>query len=230
MLLCADLLANYLAVKSIRLKSLNSKRAGLVTPELCEVILSTTRVNGASLAIPKYLNVEAVGQMESVLGLRASWLWLCSVSKYWKPKANQIRVGVSLQEFLLVTGIRLRATADVWTMSDVEHLLAMFENEAYVLWMDMDGSTVVVTLKRHAGPRDQFKALLHAHMVQKRHLSKTIKDIGNRRTAILDEISYCLRSINGTWPTLCSEMQALGWDLSLTDVDEARGIRVDIKT
>lgn len=142
---------------------------------------------------------------------------------------SEVFIGASLQDLVHLLNIGQLSHESSWTVSTFERLFAAFQKEAYVLWSDQATLKVIIVLKSDAQPQDHFKALLHAHVMQNLYLPRKQYSIRRPRTMILDDIELHLKNLNLRWLTICSKLHESGWDLSSTNLDEGKGVRLDVE-
>ncbi|OCT52207.1 hypothetical protein CLCR_08509 [Cladophialophora carrionii] len=237
-LLALHLWANWMAVKSVRLTSLNIERA---------TILFRALLQGQV----KDLNV--IGKEESILGL----------AKVLPMRLSTFRVGVSVSDFLhdLPGDYRDQGRK----CRHLNRLRQIFQDEDYVLWQDAQTKRGTVLLKESATGETQAKAICHylrisvpilkdfepAEPLQYREQSKPAQgllangDSEPRFTASHDNnnsvgefvggvgedqdfelISESLRQNRLQWQNLRDQADGAGWDLSLTNLVGGRYHRV----
>ena len=240
-LLALHLWANWKAVKSVRLRSLNTERA---------FILFSALLQG------KVKDVNEVGGEESILGL----------GKVSSSRSNVLRVGVSVTEFLhnLPGGIDESQRHRYFG-----HLLKLFEKEDYLLWRDDQMERSVVLLKESATGETQAKAICHfcrtfkpvfrlaeakellqqpTQNAEEHHLSQSVASSGNdirssnsreandirgRLSRSVDKgdqtfqvVCDALRQNGQEWQNLRDQVERAGWDLSLTNLVGGRCNRI----
>ena len=201
-LLGLHLWANWMAVKSVRLTTLNRMRAGIVL--------------GAVTEGGKVPSIEQVGEMESVFGrgdvLRSRTgepLGFCGIGQDMRQLLNCMRV-----HFHQTSGSAILSAS-------LERLSGVFEQEDYLLWFDTKSKQVIIVLKQDASSLTQLKAWCHAsRLVRSEHnLSTNFSEMAN----LVDET---LRRTNVDWEQVCSEMKSAGWDLPGSSLECAEGHRV----
>lgn len=229
-LLGVHLWANYTAVKSVRLRSLNKQRATAVVGSIVaeELWKSSNLENWHSDSRWKELSVDNLGSRESILGIRQSLKNLLRTLLTFRPpqtKNVSCQIGVSIQELFTSLHGTSRHGSGSFRAEDVGQLLSIFERESYILWLDDKSNKTVVVLKQNSSPRDQFKAFLHAYRVQNICHQETASRADDRRFTV---IANALAEVNDNWDGLYSVLERLGWNLSSTDLDDGKGIRVNV--
>jgi hypothetical protein len=238
-LLALHLWANWKAVSSVRLTSLNHDRAS---------ILFTAALQG-------YVkNIDEVGKNESVLGL----------SRYSPLRSNTFRVGVSVADFL--DHLSRSISDDDEKSKCFGSLLEVFEDEEYVLWCDIRSKSGAVMLKESATGETQAKALCHflralmtlSHSRQPHsHVTPNAAgdtlgkepshDKGNDTATVHrqvsrgdrfseltdggvdDDVPLVFRTLHQNrqeWKALRDQVEHAGWDLSLTNLSGGRCARL----
>lgn len=154
-LLGIHLWANYWAVRSVRLRGLNRKRAGIVVDET---------VKGKT-GWEDRVNFKKVGDREGVLGLSS---YLISLLGRGEHEWRRWTLGVSVDDFVATVrasdGLARRHIGALTLGENAETistLLHGFSEEQYVPWLDIESWNSTIALKKGAAPRDQLKAVIH---------------------------------------------------------------------
>ncbi|EXJ59165.1 hypothetical protein A1O7_06597 [Cladophialophora yegresii CBS 114405] len=237
-LLALHLWANWMAVKSVRLTSLNGERAS---------ILFSALLKG------RVKNLNAIGKEESILG----------VAKILPMRLNTFRVGVSVSDFLHDLpgdnddrGQKCR---------HFDRLRQIFQDEDYLLWHDAHTKRGTVLLKESATGETQAKAICHYLRIsvpitkysdspkplqyrdQSEAVQKPLRDSDSEPRVTpshdnndpagqsvghvgggqnFESISQSLRQNRQQWQNLRDQAEGAGWDLSLTNLVGGRSHRV----
>lgn len=225
-LLGVHLWANYRAVKSVRLRGLNRERAGTVLMRI---------VRGGERCFQD-VDVNAIGESESVLGLR-SWLIGCLTRLYGHKHMGpwrSWRVGVSVKEFIeAVSSARQRPNQIERSVSIIcnvptdtlSALISILEKELYLVWVADEDGRVVIALKKGATPLDQLRACYHACLIQQGQ-QRTLQR--QERAQAIDLLAESLGEVRQTWEDICQKLEVAGWDLSSTNLVQGHGVRVDL--
>ncbi|KIW85943.1 hypothetical protein Z517_01336 [Fonsecaea pedrosoi CBS 271.37] len=246
-LLAMHLWANWKAVKSVRLTSLNKDRA---------IILFSALLRGRAKGLSE------VGEEESILGLGQMFRT--------SNCHNDFQVGVSVNKFLrtLPEGENNPSRRDLC----FSQLLRVFQDEDYLLWWDVRSKQGFVLLKESAGGETQAKAICHllrlssrvkanpnaANLSQQNGLvqgrqdifevtqdpeqhvlpssSEEKLDIHSHSSQLYDGLDPAIQLIIDTlrehrqeWKNMQDLVLHLGWDLDLTNLGRGpcHRIRVD---
>lgn len=223
-LLCMHLWANYQAVLSVRLKSLNRERASMV----CGVIFAsrqTVQDHGS-------ISIETVGSNESVLGTVSFCHSAFARLRRMNNRSNVWRnwkIGMSMQQFLQRLELRSAHQAVGSKEAHVSKLIEVFNSEAYLLHWNHKSQQALVVLKVNARPVDQFKAWLHATCIQCRFGATSTYSSGHE--AKLDDISIlinALTEVQANWEKYCLILEQQGWDLGATNLENVPSRRLKI--
>ena len=218
-LLALHLWANWKAVKSVRLTSLNNNRA---------LILFRSLLQGQTK------DMNQVGTEESILG----WGHLL------RSQRDVFRAGVSVSEFLhRLPGGDKDETRKYKTFVQ---LVEVFGEEDYLLWCDLQMQSGIVLLKESAIGETQAKAICHflrattlatglagspTSLRQQKRIEKVelVRQSASESELKLDEgdqnfqlISQTLQRNRREWQSLRDQLALAGWDLSLTNLAGGR--------
>jgi len=204
-LLMGHLWANWKAVKSLRLRTLNRGRFGLMAGELIE---------------GRVLGVEEVGKRESVFakgGLlrdeRGNMMGSCDI-------------GVGVKELAeCMGGKKKEGSGAIGGLGvPMEDLLDAFRGERYVLWFHVSKQKAVVMLKEGADANDQLKAWCHALRIAKAWSVKTEQH--NRHDNALNVVRATCEENNKSWHNYCTKLEKAGWDLAASVLESTPGPRL----
>ena len=215
-LLALHLWANWKAVKSVRLHSLNAERA---------CILFRGMLRSGQLQGP-----DDVGRQESVL-----------ISG---NKRIGVQVGVGLNDFLLFMQTTLGNTRK--TFEDFQYIVEAFAQEEYMLWVDVRKSKGMILLKDSASADTQAKGFCQAVRCLHRDysLAESTADVvvqgGDRRSPmsprkheqpdVLMLVVGTLRENHDQWQRVRDQAQKAGWDLGLTNLVKRQGHRIRLES
>ena len=243
-LLAMHLWANWKAVKSVRLTSLNAERADILFSALLK-----SHVKG----------LDEVGEEESIL----------SMGKILPRRFNALQIGVSVADF--VSHLPGEGSNDSQKYTNFVQLLQMFQDEDYVLWYDVETKYGSALLREKASAETQAKALCHLLRMstQLRAFSQNSGGIEQRESEVKDQmllegfpekvikstntssntkanapgrsvsassarhrsfqlISETLEQNRQEWKRVADEAKGAGWDLSLTNLGGGRCNRIRI--
>jgi hypothetical protein len=237
-LLALHLWANWKAVKSVRLTSLNTDRASILF---------------GALLHGQVKNLNEVGEEESILGL----------TKVFLLQTDVCRVGVSVSDFLHALPGEVGDESRKY--KDFTQLFDIFKEEQYLLWCDNQTKRGIVLLKESATGETQAKAichflrtfmlmtrpaeftkpLLYQHRYENDHgivrsgsdveFDKSEEDVDTRHQSLRDAnggeqsfhlISETLLQNQAEWQGLRDQVESAGWDLNLTNLAGGRCNRV----
>ncbi len=236
-LLTLHLWANWKAVRSVRLTSLNLDRATILFSALLQ---------------HKSLTMDEVSQRESIL----------SLAKLYPPRPNHFQAGISVSEFLRALPGNVSDGSRQY--AELLRLLDVFGDEDYVLWFNVHINRGVMLLKDTATGETQAKA--YCHFLRLSAQGQQLKDLPRlsqqgddherhhdslKRTAgslaikgkdidiqsqacggLQDNdqnrflISETLKQNKKEWQRLVHEVASAGWDLSLTNLVGGRYHRI----
>ncbi|KIW67757.1 hypothetical protein PV04_06988 [Phialophora macrospora] len=240
-LLALHLWANWMAVKSVRLTSLNTERAS---------ILFRALLNG------HVKDPNAIGKEESILDL----------AKILPVRLSAFRVGVSVSDFF--RDLPSDVSDHSQKHRQFNQLRQMFQDEDYLLWQDARTMRGTVLLKESATGETQAKAMCHflriSMPIQKvpgstkpldyRNQGKTrqmglgesdqkpmftrsdgdddaagqtVGNVGGGHQGF-QLISESLRQNRLQWQNLRDQAEGAGWDLGLTNLVGGRYHRIRI--
>jgi hypothetical protein len=240
-LLALHLWANWMAVKSVRLTSLNTERGSILFRALLEGHVK---------------DPNAIGKEESILGL----------AKILPVRLSAFQIGVSVSDFL--RDLPGDASDHHRKHRHFNQLRQMFQNEDYLLWQDTRTTRGTVLLKGSATGETQAKALCHflrismpiqkvpesAEPLHYHDQGKTDRGVlrdsnPEPRFTSRDEdddaagqivgeaggvqqrlqlISESLRQNKLQWQNLRDQAEGAGWDLGLTNLVGGRYHRIRI--
>ncbi|RMZ77354.1 hypothetical protein DV737_g4400, partial [Chaetothyriales sp. CBS 132003] len=201
-LLAVHLWANWRAVKSVRLRTLNRASALLVL-EKC--------VRGEDDGV----GVEEVGRAEKLWGGQDG---LMVGGRRWKIKFAG--VGDLLQALKWETRERSLGGRD----GILRELLHVFSEEKYVLWFDQDRQEAIIVLKKGAIPETQLQSWYHAIHVVGNHALAMSED------AILKTLSKTLPRSKQGWKETEELLRGKGWQIQDSNLEIPSGPRLHVAT
>lgn len=144
------------------------------------------------------------------------------------------RLGVSLDTLLHPLGRRHKRTGSL----DLEHikladLMAVFAEEAYLLWFVTSKREALIVLKDGCTPIDQLKAWTHALLLAQKltgQLSghKSGIDDAPRADDRLAVLRSTLEDVSDVFTKYTTILEQKGWDLNVTAVETRAGMRVGV--
>jgi hypothetical protein len=201
-LLAGHLWANFMAVASIRLRTLNQRRASMVVDR---VMQGTT------------CDVNVVGKEEKLFGRRDQLMSHSRVVGTWAFG------GIDG----LLRSIRWRRQASGRAYSgDVKtlrHLLEIFGNEEYLLWWDRESRRCTIVSKAkdasaNVGCDIHLKAMCHAWILA----SGVEPPMSEKASEVVSEVEALRRSlqtIEKTWQDCLARVRRGGWDLEGSNLE-----------
>lgn len=211
LMLAGHLWCNWMAVASIRLRSLVGERATILVAELMDN-------NG------KGGTVEEVGQKESIL-----FGWWSGASNLEMRSRTKV-IGTcqfgTIRELLACTGWDSQAggRAYIGDMSLLQALIEIFEHEDYLLWWEHRTHRCIVVLKSGGDAACQLKAMCHAWRI-----AAKVDRRGESATAAatMDMVSVSLATNRAEWGHLLEVVRTGGWDVEATSLVADSGTRVE---
>lgn len=205
-LLITHLSMNYMAVKSVRLRSLNR-----------------TRLHGIhakhNMTTGRVPSVDEIGREEPVLHFRR---WLASKTRLCEVMPT-IRVGVPLSDFYQTSVRQPSATNDVTqTFSE----LRSHRKFSVHYPLAPNSNTALILLKQDARPEDQIKAYLTA--LQGLKTRKTESQVSKRKSLVHSASSnhhQGREEFDEYIEKLVEQLPHAGWDVDATTLDD-EGYRV----
>ncbi|KAJ9497864.1 hypothetical protein H2202_006467 [Exophiala xenobiotica] len=211
-LLTLHLWANWKAVKSVRLHSLNAERASI----LFKIMLRSGQVQGP----------DDVGRQESVL--------------FSGDNRIGVQVGVGLKDFLLFMQAALGNKRKA--LEDFQYIIEAFTQEEYLLWVDVRNSKGMILLKESASAETQIKSFCQAVRCLHRDFSlaestadvviqggdtrRPISPSKHEQPDVLALVVATLQENQDQWQKVRDKAQKAGWDLALTNLVERQGHRI----
>lgn len=140
---------------------------------------------------------------------------------FWGSNIHLVQVGVDLDDFLKClndSGTKSRNLSDNFI-----HLVKIFAEEAYMLWIDTRRGKTVIMLKESATSETQAKSFCHAVRCSSHPQLSTQH---NERNDTIGLISATLQQNRDQWATILDQARQAGWDLNLTNLVKGRGRRI----
>lgn len=198
------------------MRCLNRQRANIVFSALLQ--------HGLVLSPQEVSRTERIFERDGVLRWTdGSMLGVC-------------RLGVSLDTLLHPLGRRHKRTGSL----DLEHikladLMAVFAEEAYLLWFVTSKREALIVLKDGCTPIDQLKAWTHAlllaHHVQHRSLGhKSEIDDAESVDPQLTAMRSTLEDVRRIFAVHAVALEEKGWDISIAAMETRAGSRALIQS
>ncbi|RMZ84387.1 hypothetical protein DV738_g638, partial [Chaetothyriales sp. CBS 135597] len=198
-LLAVHLWANWRAVKSVRLRTLNRARAVTVL-EKC--------VRGEAAGV----GVEEVGRAEAVWRSRDE---LTMGGRRWKIRF------VSVEDLLQALKWERKERSLGGQDHTLRALLNVFFGEKYVLWLDADRQELIIVLKNGAVPETQLQSWYHA-MIVASVASDTSED------GLLRILATTLQTSKRGWKETVDLLTREGWQIQESNLEVLPGPRLQV--
>ncbi|OXV07670.1 hypothetical protein Egran_04565 [Elaphomyces granulatus] len=249
LLLTLHLSANYAAVRSVQMTSLNRQRANIVFSTLLdsdqELDLETLICGGRDTQdtpiktwsrLYRTLRPEEVARRERIFERDGVLRWIPESLSSSQPVIGFCQIGGSLQD-LVILMMNQRSSS---SSPDLLHgLIRLFSLEAYVLFISHRANIpqAFIVLKKGCTPVQQLKAWTHALLVSRvlsrrteehSHLKQQQQHIFNIVT-----ISYTLDFLNqdSRFERLyVQKLVEVGWDLNIAALETRPGRRITISS
>ena len=221
-LLAIHLGTNYLAVRSVSMRTLNRQRANLVFSNYLDQLIEfdgQTKSNGnVTFPTPEEISLqEKVFERDGVLR--------------WKggEVLGYCEIGVEFQRILNLlspknktTGSQSTAALDV---TRLERLLDIFSGESYLMWPDISRKTILIVLKDSSNTRSQLQAWMHALL-----FLKQLESIVEEEEPLIDALARTLRDVSvfSNAFDLWGELKKAGWDVETGAMETRSGTRIKI--
>lgn len=190
-------MTNYLAVRSVYMRTLNRQRAGIVF----SAYLSNTGKADSHVYTP-----FEVSQLERIF----EW---DGVIRWHGKVVGRCFIGVTLKDILR------EATSTGLTMDDI---LAIYQDESYVLYGSHAKHRYWIVLKDTADTQTQLKAWLHAIILYR----STRADLPSSHEGTVQLLKDTLQETSVTWPKLEALLGQKGWDLEECALETRSGTRI----
>lgn len=232
LLLTIHLGTNYLAVRSVSMRSINRQRANIL---LSTIIDDTT---GKAVLSP-----QQVSQRERIFEKDGLLRWHTGESF-----GVYCRIGVSLNEVVGRVRRAANPSSAVFGIDMQTLFLKLFAEEKYILWLDHKSAMIFIVLKKEADTIDQLKAWMQALLLAKGHCRKQEIGEGEREKEVNARGDQDKgRGVSGGPTSYSTELQDSltrtcelfvthdvearlrrgGWDLSVQALETSSGSRVD---
>jgi hypothetical protein len=216
-LLAIHLGTNYIAVRSVSMRTLNRQRANLVFSNYLDQLIDfdgqTKGYRTIEFPIP-----EEISRQERIFERDGVLRW----------KGDQIlgycEIGVKFRRILdLLSPVNQTTGSHLIGSSDVSRLLDVFREESYIMWPDVSRKTVLIVLKDASNTRTQLHAWMHALL-----LSKQLGRIIQEEESLLDALARTLRDVNvfATAFDVYGKLQNAGWDIETGAMETRSGTRI----
>lgn len=210
LLLAGHLWCNWMAVASVRLRSLGGQRASIIVARLMD------NDHGG-------IGVEEVGKDESILSI--GWTGKSNVALHSHGRLIGTCCFGGFRDLLNHAGWSSQAgdrayVGDAWPL---QTLIEIFKEENYLLWWDRGTRRGVVVLKAGGDVACQLKAMCHAWRIA------GYADRLGEKAATIDIVRDSLVANRSEWERLLGIVRAGGWDIEASSVAADSGTRFEAK-
>lgn len=220
-LLAVHLGTNYMAVRSVSMRTLNRQRANLVfsnyLDQLIEFDGQTNNKGNLTFPTPEEISVqERIFERDGVLR--------------WKGGGvlGYCQIGVDFRRILDLLGSSDKTTGSykVPQSSVVAKLLHIFSDEDYILWPNADQETFLIVLKKSSNTKTQLHAWMHALLFAKQF----IRILEEGEESLIDALAQTLRDVNVFTSAfdVYGELEKAGWDIETGAIETKSGMRINI--
>jgi hypothetical protein len=219
-LLAIHLFTNYLAVRSVSMRTLNRQRANLVFSNYLDQLIEfdgQTKSNGnIAFPTPEQISIqEKVFERDGVLR--------------WKggKVLGRCEIGVDFRRILnLLSPANAKVGSYSTASSDVAKLLDIFSDESYLMWPVVSRKRFLIVLKDSSSTRTQLHAWMHALL-----LSKQLRWIAEEEEPLMDALARTLRDVNVFTNALdvWGELHKAGWDIETGAMETKSGTRIETR-
>jgi Vitamin B6 photo-protection and homoeostasis len=205
LLLVVHLSTNYLAVKSVSMRSINRQRASIIFSSLLD--------NDQAPTPDEVAKQEHIFENSNVLRWRGT-----------RP-IGKCEIGVSFTGLLRHIGqLHSRTGSARGLRIDVTSLLNSFANEKYLLWIDAEKRRAVIVLADGATVHSQIKAWSHA--LRAIHSIDRKNDINFSDSDLLHLLQATLEKHNAVFEDWIKKLEASGWNTLTPAIETAKGHRI----
>ncbi len=205
-LLAAHLWTNWKAVRSVRLRTLNKARAGMVF--------------GRRLEGRMDVSVEEIGRDEKLfergdaIHLQGKVVGYCRFADF-RSFSAAIQRSIESQE---------RPEQVFGTL--LSRLISVFEHEQYLLWLDHPSRQFLIVLKDQATTETQLKGWCHAFI-----LALRVERSGRLKHWMLEAqaVEDALLDNAVNWLEWEVQLAGSGWDISASDLTVSEGHRIHLE-
>lgn len=218
-LLAIHLGTNYLAVRSVSMRTLNRQRANLVFSNYLDQLIEfdgKSKSNGKlTFPTPEEISVqERIFERDGVLR--------------WKggKVLGYCEIGVDFRRILTLLGPADKTTGSHTTLSsDPAKLLDIFSDEEYIMWPNATQKTVLIVLKESSNTKTQLHGWMHALL-----FAKQLVRIENEEEPLMDALARTLRDVNVFTNAfdVYGQLQKAGWDIETGAMETKSGTRIKI--
>jgi hypothetical protein len=219
-LLAIHLGTNYMAVRSVSMRTLNRQRANLVFSNYLDQLIEfdgQAKSNGnITFPTPEEISIqERIFERDGVLR--------------WKGgrALGYCQIGVDFRKILdlLSSSDKKTGSYKVPQPSVVTQLLDIFSEEDYIMLPDSARQTFLIVLKEPSNTKTQLHAWMHALL-----FAKQLGRIEEEEESLMDALARPLRDVNVFTNAfdMYGELQKAGWDIETGAIETKSGTRIRI--
>ncbi|KAF1810214.1 DUF647-domain-containing protein [Eremomyces bilateralis CBS 781.70] len=217
-LISIHLWTNYMAVRSVILRTLNRQRANIVLSSL---------IGSSNLPSP-----QEASHLERIFERPGLLRWVDG------RILGHCMIGVELSSILRqLPGAASRPSGKSriyrYDLAP-QKILGLFDKEFYVLWFDTRTRTAYIALKEGCQPRDQVRAWCHALLVARKYDLKGLEVPADQKTDY-DAVPPALQLLAKTGDELSrnfhayeDKLQSAGWDTTTIQLETRPRIRISL--
>jgi hypothetical protein len=221
-LLLVHLATNYFAVTAVSMRTLNRQRAN--------IMLSTLLESNKVLTPRDVSKSERVFEKDGVLRWADDHI------------IGHCRIGVSMSELLrALHGKKHEKTAALELRHvGLEELVAVYANEAYILWFASPTSQALIVLKENCSANDQLRAWMHALLLAQRQRQRQRvrvgrkpqppPDLNDESRVGLTELRATLEEVRRIFDKFEEDFVEAGWDLKVAALETRTRTRAMVGT
>jgi hypothetical protein len=208
---------NYLAVRSVSMRTLNRQRANLVFstvyPKLPQTEGGKTRGLRERFPTPEEISLqERIFERDGVLRLQGGKV------------LGYCLIGVPLRSILdhFTTADKITSSYTGANSQNIAKLLDIFQDEGYFMWYDKKRSRFLICLKFPSDTETQLRAWMHALFMAVQIES------GLEGSSVIDVISNTKRECQ-SWMErykVLENLRSVGWDLDTAALETRSGTRI----
>jgi hypothetical protein len=225
-LLAIHLGTNYLAVRSVSMRTLNRQRANLVFCDLLEQFFLLDEKRWSKGKLPIIPTPENISAEEKIFEVDGVLRW----------KGRQIlgycKIGVELRKVLdlLSSAKTVRGLGLLGISLNAATLLDIYKDEGYIMWYDSSRNTFLIVLKEDSGTATQLKAWVHALLLAKQKESKPSEYSAVNAQARMEDLAMTLELLQTFMHSydLLGELKKAGWDLDTGALETHSGTRIKV--
>ncbi|KAI4721738.1 DUF647-domain-containing protein [Aureobasidium sp. EXF-10727] len=205
LLLTLHLATNYMAVRSVCMRTLNRQRANIVFAHLHE--------HGCVLSPKQVSAKERIFERDGVLrDVQGKCLGYC-------------KIGVPASELLRRLGETNRLTrATSLCDGRLLQLLELFDEEGYIVYLERPSNVACIVLKKGSDTTVQLKAWYHALLL----VGQTGQGSEGGKDAV-DAVRSTLVAVRKDWDKVQARLGEAGWDLETAALETTSGSRVVVQ-